>query len=110
MPRVDNLDRFGRYSRLRFYRLIIDKKSDKKRIGLRDRNFIERVKLLNSKNYVVPEKYKHRPDLISYEVYGTPKLWWIITDVNDIRHPLKDLETQKALKIPDSDQLFALLL
>ena len=26
--------------------------------------------------YEIDSFYEHRPDLLSYDLYGTPKLWW----------------------------------
>lgn len=108
MAKVDNADRFGRHSRLRFYRLTTDKNANR-RIGLRDRTTIEQMKKLQYKVYAVPSKFEFRPDLISLEQYGTPKLWWIIVGVNGITHPFKEMNTNTYLRIPDSDQVFALL-
>ena len=108
MPRVDNVERYGRYSRLRFYDVITDKDSNK-RVGLRDKTVISQMKQLPYKVYAVPAKYEYRPDLLALEKYGSSKLWWIIVGVNDITHPFKQMSTNSYLKIPNSDQVFALL-
>ena len=41
-----------------------------------------------------------RPDLVSYEAYGTVSFWWIICLVNQIDDPLTDLVEGMVLKIP----------
>ena len=28
---------------------------------------------------IIPPKYDQRPDLLSQELYGTPKLWWVFS-------------------------------
>lgn len=40
-----------------------------------------------------------RLDLLAYEYYGTPSLWWVIADANDIINQF-DLTLGQALKIP----------
>ena len=32
--------------------------------------------------YVIENQYKHRPDLLAYDLYGTPKLWWVFVQRN----------------------------
>lgn len=41
-----------------------------------------------------------RPDLISYENYGTEYYWWIICLVNGIENPLEDIAVGTILQIP----------
>ena len=41
-----------------------------------------------------------RPDLISFEVYGTVRYWWIICIVNKIMDPLQGIAEGDLLKIP----------
>ena len=38
--------------------------------------------------YEIETQYKNRPDLLAYDLYGDPKLWWIF--VNRNRSVLKD--------------------
>lgn len=33
---------------------------------------------------VVTKRYEFRPDLVSYDVYGTPDFWWKIMEANGI--------------------------
>lgn len=108
MARVDNAEKYGRYSRLRFYETTTDRNLDR-RIGLRDKTIINKMKQLPYKVYAVPAKFEFRPDLIALEHYSSPKLWWIIVGVNGITHPFKQMVTNSYLKIPNPDQVFALL-
>lgn len=41
-----------------------------------------------------------RPDLISYENYGTVDYWWVICLVNGIENPLTDITVGMRLIIP----------
>lgn len=46
---------------------------------------------------------------MSYEVYGTTSLWWLILRVNGIMHP-DELNDGEKLKIPSLDAVKALIL
>lgn len=58
----------------------------------------------NDKEYVIEQKYTYRPDLLSFDLYGTPKLWWIIIQRNldVIQDPIYDFVQGKRIKIPSS--------
>ena len=32
--------------------------------------------------YVIENQYRHRPDLLAYDVYGSAKLWWVFVQRN----------------------------
>ena len=49
-------------------------------------------------------------DNISYQVYGTPFLWWVIALMNDVSNPFEELEAGtniKVLKIQNLSILFS---
>ena len=50
----------------------------------------------------VAKKYTNRPDLLSYDLYGTSRLWWIFAMMNPnvIRDPIYDLQAGIELRIP----------
>ena len=56
---------------------------------------------------IVSSKYKHRPDLLSYDYYGTPKLWWIFAAYNPsvIKDPIYDLVAGMNLYVPAKSSL-----
>lgn len=109
MPNVDNSFKFGKLSKFRFY-FIINDKNNKNRIGLRDNSIIQTIKSLPSYKYAIPAKYEFRPDLISNELFGTPKLWWVLTLANDIKHPLKDFYVDRVIDVPEANSLMAILI
>lgn len=41
-----------------------------------------------------------RADLISYEIYETPDVWWLILLANDIVDPFEELYMGRVLDIP----------
>jgi hypothetical protein len=58
-------------------------------------------------NIVVPPECENRPDLLSYQVYGTSRLWWVIAAANAdlLRDPVWDLRSGMTLFIPNRKSL-----
>lgn len=48
----------------------------------------------------VSRAYEYRLDLISYEFYGTPKLWWIIALANNQDNVLAWPKAGDVIKVP----------
>jgi hypothetical protein len=57
--------------------------------------------------FTVTDRYQNRPDLLSYDAYGTPKLWWVfaLANPNQIRDPIYDLVVGLKIVIPSKDSL-----
>ena len=57
--------------------------------------------------YTIPQNYNIRPDLCSYELYGTSKYWWIFAKRNPdiIQDPINDFTAGTKIKIPSKNQL-----
>lgn len=57
--------------------------------------------------YVIENQYKHRPDLLAYDLYGTSKLWWVFVQRNmdTIRDPIYDFEPGTIIYIPKKSNL-----
>ena len=57
--------------------------------------------------YTVSAQYTHRPDLLSYDLYGTPKLWWVFAQRNmDVLvDPVYDLVAGIKIYIPKGPEL-----
>lgn len=50
----------------------------------------------------LPARYARRPDLMSFELYGTSKLWWVFAAVNpdSFTDPVYDFEEGITVVIP----------
>lgn len=61
--------------------------------------------------YVLEPQYTHRPDLLSYDLYGTPKLWWVFIQRNmdRIQDPIFDFVPGLEIYIPKKSTLFKTL-
>ena len=52
--------------------------------------------------YTIENQYRHRPDLLSFDLYGTPKLWWVFVQRNMsvIKDPIYDLYAGQTIYLP----------
>ena len=52
--------------------------------------------------YTIPQNYDLRPDLCSFELYGTSKYWWIFAKRNPdiIEDPIRDFTVGTRIRIP----------
>ncbi len=57
--------------------------------------------------YTIPQKFDERPDLCSYEMYGTAKYWWIFATRNSdiIIDPIRDFSAGTEIRIPSKDNI-----
>ena len=57
--------------------------------------------------YIIENQYTHRPDLLSYDLYGTPKLWWVFVQRNMsvIKDPIYDFVAGTTIYIPKKTNL-----
>lgn len=57
--------------------------------------------------YIIETKYDRRPDLYSYDIYGTSKWWWIFAERNPniIKDPINDFKAGVTIYVPSSENL-----
>ena len=57
--------------------------------------------------YVIETQYKHRPDLLAFDLYGNAKLWWVFTQRNMsvLKDPIYDFEPGTAIYCPKKSNL-----
>lgn len=57
--------------------------------------------------YLIESQYNHRPDLLAYDLYGDPKLWWVFVQRNMsvLQDPIYDFEPGKRIYIPKKTNL-----
>lgn len=49
---------------------------------------------------LITKGVEYRPDLVSYDIYGTPDLWWKILEANKIKD-VYDFKAGKTIILPD---------
>jgi hypothetical protein len=61
--------------------------------------------------YEIQPQYTHRPDLLAYDVYEDPKLWWVFAQRNmDIlKDPIYDFLPGTKIYLPQGAKLKELL-
>lgn len=59
----------------------------------------------------IDTKFNQRPDLLSFDKYGTPNLWWIfvVRNPDQMTDPIYDLVTGLDLYVPTKQRLFSIL-
>jgi hypothetical protein len=57
--------------------------------------------------YTIDRIYAYRPDLLSYDLYGTPRLWWVFAQRNPdvIEDPIYDFYPGKVIQLPKLSNL-----
>jgi hypothetical protein len=52
--------------------------------------------------YVIENQYRHRPDLLAYDIYGSAKLWWVFVQRNMsvLKDPIYDFEPGVVIFLP----------
>lgn len=57
--------------------------------------------------YTIENKYHNRPDLLSYDLYGTPRLWWVFAQRNMeiIKDPVYDFQAGTQIHLPKKSNL-----
>ena len=61
--------------------------------------------------YTIEPQYSHRPDLLAFDLYGTPKLWWVFAQRNmdSIKDPVYDIEAGLEIYLPKGPALKQML-
>ena len=57
--------------------------------------------------YVIENQQRHRPDLLAFDLYGDPKLWWVFVQRNMdvIKDCIYDFEPGTVIFIPKKSNL-----
>ena len=62
---------------------------------------------LDDQSYIIERTYAYRPDLLSYDLYGTPRLWWVFAQRNPdkIEDPIYDFEMGVTIQLPKKENV-----
>ena len=66
---------------------------------------------LDDREFTITGHYHLRPDLLAYDLYDTPKLWWVFMQRNMdiISDPIFDFVTGTKIYLPKKEHLFKVL-
>ncbi len=58
-------------------------------------------------SYTIDRIYAYRPDLLAYDLYGTPRLWWVFAqrNPNSIEDPIYDFSPGTVIQLPKFSNL-----
>jgi alpha-L-fucosidase len=58
-------------------------------------------------SYTIDRIYAYRPDLLAYDLYGSPRLWWVFAQRNldVIEDPIYDFSIGKTIQLPKMNNL-----
>jgi alpha-L-fucosidase len=62
---------------------------------------------LDDVTYTIDKIYAYRPDLLAYDLYGTPRLWWVFAQRNPdaIEDPIYDFYPGNVIQLPKLSNL-----
>jgi len=65
----------------------------------------------NEITVTIERHMKHRPDILSYKLYGTPKLWWIFKMINPdkLNDPIWDFVEGLEILTPNNAEVTSYL-
>ena len=57
--------------------------------------------------YRIEPQYTHRPDLLAFDLYGTPRLWWVFLQRNmdKLQDPIYDFVPGVEIYLPKKESL-----
>ena len=61
----------------------------------------------DDQTYTIERTYAYRPDLLAYDLYGTPRFWWVFAQRNpdQIEDPIYDFKPGVTVQLPKKENL-----
>ena len=62
---------------------------------------------LDDQEYTIERTYAYRPDLLAYDLYGSPRLWWVFAQRNpgQLEDPIYDFKPGVTVQLPKKENL-----
>tara|TARA_B100001093_G_scaffold92028_1_gene84136 strand:+ start:2121 stop:2420 length:300 start_codon:yes stop_codon:yes gene_type:complete len=56
----------------------------------------------DDEEYTIERTYAYRPDLLAFDLYGSPRLWWVFAqrNPNEIEDPIYDFKPGVTIRLP----------
>ena len=66
---------------------------------------------VNDITYEIEPQYANRPDLLSYDLYGRAKLWWVFAmrNIDSLKDPVFDFVPGLKIKLPQKPTIDAVI-
>tara|TARA_Y100000748_G_C15106120_1_gene336358 strand:- start:48 stop:347 length:300 start_codon:yes stop_codon:yes gene_type:complete len=57
--------------------------------------------------YTIERTYAYRPDLLAFDLYGSPRLWWVFAQRNpdEIEDPIYDFKPGVTIRLPKPENI-----
>ena len=57
--------------------------------------------------YTIERTYAYRPDLLAFDLYGSPRLWWVFARRNpdEIEDPIYDFKPGVTIRLPKPENI-----
>ena len=61
----------------------------------------------DDQSYTIERTYAYRPDLLAYDLYGSPRLWWVFVQRNpdQLEDPIYDFKPDVTIQLPKKESL-----
>lgn len=61
---------------------------------------------VNDQKFLITKKYANRPDLLAFDKFGSPELWWVLVLSNPeiIKDPIQDFKEGTIIRLVTSGQ------
>jgi alpha-L-fucosidase len=61
----------------------------------------------DDQEYTIERTYAYRPDLLAYDLYGSPRLWWVFAQRNpdQLEDPIYDFKPGVTVQLPKKENL-----
>jgi hypothetical protein len=61
----------------------------------------------DDQTYTIERTYAYRPDLLAYDLYGSPRLWWVFAQRNpdEIEDPIYDFKPGVTIQLPKKSNI-----
>lgn len=61
----------------------------------------------DDQSYTIERTYAYRPDLLAYDLYGTPRFWWVFAQRNpdQIEDPIYDFKPGVTIQLPKASNI-----
>ena len=61
----------------------------------------------DDQSYTIERTYAYRPDLLAYDLYGTPRLWWVFAQRNpdQLEDPIYDFKPGVTVQLPKRENI-----
>jgi hypothetical protein len=62
---------------------------------------------LDDQSYTIERTYAYRPDLLAYDLYGSPRLWWVFAQRNpdQIEDSIYDFKPGVTIQLPKASNV-----